>query len=139
MASSETRHAAWQTERRFAVRLSPEGGPPTELADGLTEFLDAFDLAFDWLNREDPTRTCVATGPDAASDTEGRLHAEGRPYGAGGLVCHGAQVDPRERADRMGRSALALLPHLVRRVTLVHARPRRSAVPRTAPCLRAGS
>ncbi len=61
MASSETRHAAWQTERRFAVRLSPEGGPPTELADGLTEFLDAFDLAFDWLNREDPTRTGAAT------------------------------------------------------------------------------
>jgi hypothetical protein len=61
VASSETRHAAWQTERRFAVRLLPEGGPPTELADGLTEFLDAFDLAFDWLNREDPARTGLAT------------------------------------------------------------------------------
>jgi hypothetical protein len=61
MASSETRHAAVQTERRFAVRLLPEGGPPTELADGLTEFLDAFDLAFDWLNREDPARTGGAT------------------------------------------------------------------------------
>ncbi len=61
MASTETRHAAWQTERRFAVRLLPEGGPPTELADGLTEFLDAFDLAFEWLNREDPARTGLAT------------------------------------------------------------------------------
>jgi hypothetical protein len=61
MVSSETRHAAWQTERRFAVRLLPEGGPPTELADGLTEFFDAFDLAFEWLNREDPARTGGAT------------------------------------------------------------------------------
>jgi hypothetical protein len=61
MASSETRHAAAQIERRFAVRLLPEGGPPTDLADGLTEFLDAFDLAFDWLNREDPARTGGAT------------------------------------------------------------------------------
>ena len=61
MASTETRHAAWQTERRFAVRLLPEGGPPTDLADGLTEFLDAFDLAFEWLNREDPARTGLAT------------------------------------------------------------------------------
>jgi hypothetical protein len=61
MASSETRHAAAQTERRFAVRLLPEGGPPTELADGLTEFFDAFDLAFEWLNREDPARTGGAT------------------------------------------------------------------------------
>ena len=61
MATSETRHAAWRTERQFAVRLLPEGGPPTELADGLTEFFDAFDLAFEWLNREDPARTGSAT------------------------------------------------------------------------------
>src|SRR5579859_8005769 len=61
MATSETRHAAWRTERQFAVRLLPEGGPPTELADGLTEFFDAFDLAFEWLNREDPARTGTAT------------------------------------------------------------------------------
>ena len=61
MVSSEARHAAWQTERRFAVRLLPEGGQPTELAGGLTEFLDAFDLAFEWLNREDPARTGSAT------------------------------------------------------------------------------
>ena len=61
MVSSETRHAAWQTERRFALRLLPEGGLPTELAGGLTEFLDAFDLAFEWLNREDPARTGGAT------------------------------------------------------------------------------
>ena len=61
MATSETRHAAWRTERRFAVRLLPEGGPPTDLAEGLTEFFDAFDLAFEWLNREDPARTGGAT------------------------------------------------------------------------------
>jgi hypothetical protein len=59
--ASETRHAAWQTERRFALRLLPEGGAPTDLADGLTDFLDAFDLAFEWLNREDPARTGTAT------------------------------------------------------------------------------
>jgi hypothetical protein len=59
--ATETRHAAWQTERRFAVRLRPEGGPPTELAEGLAEFLDAFDLAFEWLDREDPARTGSAT------------------------------------------------------------------------------
>ena len=56
----ETRHAAWQTERRFAVRLLPEDGPPADLADGLTEFLDAFDLASEWASREDPARDGTA-------------------------------------------------------------------------------
>src|SRR2546426_3430321 len=58
--ASETSHAAWQTERRFAVRVLPEDGPPADLATGLTEFLDAFDLAFEWLNREDPARNGAA-------------------------------------------------------------------------------
>jgi hypothetical protein len=59
--AQETRHAAWQTERSFAVRLVPEDGPPADLATGLTEFLDAFDLASDWLSREDPARDGAAT------------------------------------------------------------------------------
>jgi hypothetical protein len=57
----ETRHAAWQTERSFAVRLLPEDGPPADLASGLTEFLDAFDLASDWVSREDPARDGTAS------------------------------------------------------------------------------
>jgi hypothetical protein len=59
--AQETRHAAWQTERSFAVRLLPEDGPPTDLASGLTEFLDAFDLASEWVSREDPGRDGAAT------------------------------------------------------------------------------
>jgi len=59
--ANETRHAAWQTERRFAVRLLPEDGPPADLASGLTEFLDAFDLASEWVSREDPARDGTAS------------------------------------------------------------------------------
>lgn len=59
--AQETRHAAWQTERSFAVRLLPEAGPPTDLASGLTEFLDAFDLASEWVSREDPARDGAAS------------------------------------------------------------------------------
>ncbi len=57
----ETRHAAWQTERRFAVRLRRGEGPPADLASGLTEFLDAFDLASEWVSREDPARNGTAS------------------------------------------------------------------------------
>ena len=57
----DRRHAAWQTERRFAVRLLPEDGPPADLASGLPEFLDAFDLASDWVSREDPARNGTAS------------------------------------------------------------------------------
>lgn len=56
----DSRHAAWQTERRFAVRILPEDGPPTDLASGLTEFLDAFDFASEWVSREDPARDGTA-------------------------------------------------------------------------------
>src|SRR2546421_5694025 len=59
--ANETRHAAWQTERRFAVRLLPEDGPPADLASGLTEFLDAFDFASEWVSREDPARDGTAS------------------------------------------------------------------------------
>ena len=54
--AGESRHAAWQKERSFAVKLLPEQGPPADLASGIPEFLDAVDFAFDWLNREDPSR-----------------------------------------------------------------------------------
>lgn len=54
--ATETRHAAWQDERSFAVRLLPEEGPPEELVGGLSEFLDAVDFAVEWLAREDPER-----------------------------------------------------------------------------------
>jgi hypothetical protein len=54
--ATESRHAAWQKERSFAVKLLPEQGPPAELARGIPEFLDAIDFAFEWLNREDPSR-----------------------------------------------------------------------------------
>jgi hypothetical protein len=57
----DSRHAAWQTERRFAVRILPEDGPPAELAGGLTEFLDAFDFASEWVSREDPARDGTAS------------------------------------------------------------------------------
>jgi hypothetical protein len=59
--AQERRHAAWQAERRFTVRLVPEDGPPADLASGLTEFLDAFDLASDWVSREDPARDGTAS------------------------------------------------------------------------------
>jgi hypothetical protein len=59
--ASNARHAAWQTERRFAVKLYPVDGSQTELACDLTEFLDAVDFAFDWLNSEDPARNGTAT------------------------------------------------------------------------------
>jgi hypothetical protein len=59
--ANETRHAAWHTERRFAVRLLPEEGDPTMLADGLGEFLEAVDFAVDWLTHEDPERTGTAS------------------------------------------------------------------------------
>ena len=59
--ANETRHAAWQSERRFAVRLLPEEGDPTELAEGLGDFLEAVDFAVDWLTQEDPERTGTAS------------------------------------------------------------------------------
>jgi hypothetical protein len=43
------------------VRLLPDAGPPTDLASGLTEFLDAFDLASEWVSREDPARDGAAS------------------------------------------------------------------------------
>ena len=58
--ANEIRHAAWQSERRFAVRLLPEEGDPTVLVAGLGDFLEAVDFAVEWLAREDPERTGTA-------------------------------------------------------------------------------
>jgi hypothetical protein len=51
------RHAAWQNKRCFAVTIVPEEGQPIDLARGLTEYLEAVELATEWLEREDPTRS----------------------------------------------------------------------------------
>jgi hypothetical protein len=51
------RHAAWQSEKTFAVQVLAERGEPTDLAGDLPDFLAASDVAFDWLNREDPDRS----------------------------------------------------------------------------------
>ena len=55
MATS-MRHAAWWNERSFAVGRPDGQGPPAELAGGFSDFLDAFDFAVEWLEREDPGR-----------------------------------------------------------------------------------
>jgi hypothetical protein len=59
--AGNARHAAWQTERRFTVTLRPVDGSQTELAGDLTDYLDAVDFAFEWLNAEDPARNGTAT------------------------------------------------------------------------------
>ena len=46
--ASKNSHAAWQTERSFAVRVLPEQGKPTELAAGVGDYLEAVDLATEW-------------------------------------------------------------------------------------------
>ena len=92
--AQETRHAAWQTERSFAVRLLPEAGPPTDLASGLTEFLDAFDLASEWVSREDPARDGAASlaiietrdgVPEEVSTSASGAGRARRPHGASRL------------------------------------------------------
>jgi len=49
----ETRHAAWQNSKGFAVRLLHEQDPPEELGGGFTDYLDAFDFAYEWLSLDD--------------------------------------------------------------------------------------
>lgn len=71
--AAEYRHAAWHTDKSFAVQLLVEHERPMDLASGLPDFLAATDVAFDWLNQEDPTRTgsvnlvIVERRPDASS------------------------------------------------------------------------
>jgi hypothetical protein len=62
-------HAAKQDDRTFSVEVGSEGETPTVLADGLGELLDALDCAMEWLEREDPDRTCaLSIGIYATSD-----------------------------------------------------------------------
>jgi hypothetical protein len=49
-------HAGGNNRRSFEIQVLPEHGEPTELAAGLTDFLEAVELATDWLAREDPRR-----------------------------------------------------------------------------------
>jgi len=49
--AGQVRHAAC-----FTVRLLAESGAETELASELPDLAAATDYAFEWLNREDPTR-----------------------------------------------------------------------------------
>jgi len=55
MAASHS-HAGGNNRRSFDVRLLPEHEQPIELAVGVTDFLEAVELATDWLEREDPGR-----------------------------------------------------------------------------------
>jgi len=52
----DARHAAWQPNTTFAVRLLAESGAETELAPSLPDLSAATELAFEWLNRADPER-----------------------------------------------------------------------------------
>jgi hypothetical protein len=52
----DVRHAAWQPQTRFAVRLLAESGAETELASSLPDLTAATEFALEWLNREDPER-----------------------------------------------------------------------------------
>src|SRR2546427_6080511 len=53
----DTGHAAKQYDRTFSVELFSEDEPATVLVAALSDFLDAVDLATEWLEREDPART----------------------------------------------------------------------------------
>jgi hypothetical protein len=52
----DSRHAAWQTQRTYAVRLLAPGEAARDLVDGLDDYADAFDFAKEWLYRLDATR-----------------------------------------------------------------------------------
>jgi hypothetical protein len=55
----ESRHAATQNRRSYAVRLLSAPAGPVDLAEGFTEFLDATDFALEWLDQADPVRERV--------------------------------------------------------------------------------
>ena len=68
------RHAAWHPPRSYSVKLLDQGAIPLELARGLTDFLDAFDFASEWLDREDPSR--LGTTRLAIFETRGDVTTE---------------------------------------------------------------
>lgn len=70
----DARHAAWQTTTGFAVRLLAESGAEWDLASGLPDLPAATDVAFEWLNREDPgregkVRLVIVRVDDAGAET----------------------------------------------------------------------
>jgi hypothetical protein len=54
--ATDVRHAATQDDKKFSVEVRTERGTVV-VAEALSEFLDAFDSAMEWLEREDPERT----------------------------------------------------------------------------------
>jgi hypothetical protein len=54
--ASDVRHAATHHDKRFAVEARFGAERAAVLADGLTDFLDAVDVAMEWVQREDPDR-----------------------------------------------------------------------------------
>jgi hypothetical protein len=53
--ATDLRHAATQHDKQYSVQVRTERGTVVA-ADALSEFLDAFDCAMEWLEREDPER-----------------------------------------------------------------------------------
>jgi hypothetical protein len=53
--ATDVRHAATQHDKQYLVEVRTERGTVVA-ADALSEFLDAFDCAMEWLEREDPER-----------------------------------------------------------------------------------
>jgi hypothetical protein len=53
--ATDLRHAATQHDKQYSVEVRTERGTVVA-ADALSEFLDAFDCAMEWLEREDPER-----------------------------------------------------------------------------------
>jgi len=90
MASNDS-HAAWQNTRSFTVTLLPSEGEPTELAAGLAEFLEAVDLASEWLAREDPERAgttgiAIFETRDDTTEKVWEYPPQDVPFGEQGLV-----------------------------------------------------
>lgn len=54
--ASDVRHAATHHDKRFAVEARFGAERAAVLADDLTDFLDAVDVAMEWVQREDPDR-----------------------------------------------------------------------------------
>jgi hypothetical protein len=53
--ATDVRHAATHHDKQYSVEVRTERGTVVA-ADALSEFLDAFDCAMEWLEREDPER-----------------------------------------------------------------------------------
>jgi hypothetical protein len=76
-------HAAKQGDKTFSVEVRSGSEPATVLAEALSEFLDAFDCAMEWLEREDPERTKNLSIDIFATRNGFKEHAWAYPAGAG--------------------------------------------------------